>query len=230
MNCEEYRQLLVLRLCGEMEAEDEVKLQEHLEGCEECRESQKEFRAMLALMKQMPDREWDERLRIRDLIRRNQRWRAVVFSKAAIWILALTGLITVLTVLPLRWELSAQEFSLRWGAESSREADLAREMKQLQVQLADLQKQNQDWQQTSEDRLRQLVNVSNVEQQKRYFQTLELFTNYLQLQRRADMQRIQKDIATSYDRTGHEVDKTNELLDYVLKASASGDASIYDRN
>jgi len=230
MNCEEYRELLVLNLCGEIEAEDEVKLQEHLEGCEECRESQKEFRAMLALMKQMPDREWDERLRIRDLIRRNQRWRAIVFSKAAIWILALTGLITVLTVLPLRWELSAQEFSLRWGAESSREADLAREMKQLQVQLAELQKQNHDWQLTSEDRLRQLVNVNNVEQQKRYFQTLELFTNYLQLQRKADMQRIQKDIATSYDRTGHEVDKTNELLDYVLKASASGDASIYDRN
>ena len=165
-----------------------------------------------------------------DLIRRNQRWRAIVFSKAAIWILALTGLITVLTALPLRWELSAQAFSLRWGSESSREADLAREMKQLQVQLANLQKQNQDWQQTSEVRLRQLVNVNNVEQQKRYFQTLEMFTNYLQLQRTADLQRIQKDIATSYDRTGHEVDKTNELLDYVLKASASGDASIYDRN
>ncbi len=230
MNCEEYRELLVSRLCGEIEPEAEAGLQAHLETCEECRESQKEFRAMLGLMKQMPDREWDERLRIRDLIRRNQRWKAIVFSKAAIWILALTGLITVLTALPLRWELSAQAFSLRWGSESSREADLAREMKQLQVQLADLQKQNQDWQQSSEVRIRQLVNVNNVEQQKRYFQTLEMFTNYLQLQRKADFQRIQKDIATSYDRTGHEVDKTNELLDYVLKASDSGDASLYDGN
>ena len=230
MNCEEYRELLISQLCGEIEEEDRAKLQTHLDGCEECRESQKEFRAMLGLMKQMPDREWDERLRIRDLIRRNQRWRTIVFSKAAVWILAVSGLITVLTALPLRWEYSAQEFSVRWGGESSRETDLAREMKQLQVQLSNLQKQNQDWQQSSESKFRQLVNMSNVEQQKRYFQTLEMFTNYVQLQRKADIQRIQTDIAASYDRTGHEVDKTNELLDYVLKASASEDASIYDGN
>jgi hypothetical protein len=63
-----------------------------------------------------------------------------------------------------------------------------------------------------------------MEQQKRYWQTLELFTKYLQLEHKADVQKIQHDIAATYDRTGQEVQKTNELLEYVLRTSATGNA------
>jgi hypothetical protein len=49
-----------------------------------------------------------------------------------------------------------------------------------------------------------------------------MYTNYLQLQHQADVRQIQHDIATTYERTGQEVDRTNQLLEYVLKASDTG--------
>jgi len=69
-----------------------------------------------------------------------------------------------------------------------------------------------------------LLDQNNIEQQKRYWQTLELFTKYLQLEHRADVQKIQHDIAATYDRTGQEVEKTNELLEYVLRTSGTENA------
>jgi hypothetical protein len=226
MRCEELHERLVAQLCGEIEEEDAGQLQQHLSECEECAREQKEFRAMLGLMKQLPVPGWDEKLRIRDLLRRDQKWRAIVFSKAALWFLALTAFITVISTLPLHWELSAQQFSVRWGNETT---DTMDELKKLQVQLAGIQKQNQQFYQVSENRMKQLVEQKNIEQQKRYWETMKLFTNYLQLQRVADIQKLQREIATSYDRTGHEVERTNELLENVLRTSAEG-APVYDPN
>ena len=182
---------------------------------------------MLGLMKQLPRREWDEKDRIHDLLRRNQKWRTIVFSKAAIWFLATTAFITVMTMLPLQWQLTGQEFSVRWGAPPT---DATEELRKLQMQLSGIQKQNEQFYQISEARMKELVEQKNLEQQKRYWDTMQMFTNYLQLQRQADLQKIQHDIATTYDRTGQEVEKTNEMLEYVLRTSGQGDASIYENN
>jgi hypothetical protein len=226
MRCEELHGRLIAQLCGEIEDEDAAQLQQHLSQCEECAREQKEFRAMLGLMKQLPVPKWEEKLRIRDLLRRDQKWRAIVFSKAALWFLALTAFITVISTLPLHWELSAHQFSVRWGKEST---DTMDELKKLQLQLAGIEKQNQQFYQVSENRMKQIVEQKNIEQQQRYWETMKLFTNYLQLQRAADLQKLQREIATTYDRTGHEVERTNELLEGVLRTSAEG-TPLYDSN
>jgi hypothetical protein len=227
MNCEQVQELLIAQLGGEIQEEELSQLQKHLSECQECGREQKEFRAMLGLMKQLPQREWDEKLRIHDLLRRDQRWRTVVFSKAALWFLALTAFITVMTMLPLHWELNAQQFSVRWGSSSS---DTLGELKKLQMQLDGIQKQNQQFYQVSEVRMKELVEQKNIEQQKRYWDTMKMFSSYVQLQRQADLQKLQHEIATTYDRTGHEVEKTNELLESVLRTSAEGDSPVYDGN
>ena len=227
MNCEQVQELLIAQLGGELKEEDASRLQSHLEECQQCSREQKEFRAMLGLIQQLPQRAWDEKLRIHDLLRRDQRWRAIIFGKAALWFLALTAFITVMTMLPLHWELTAQQFSVRWGENSS---DTMDELKTLQIQLAGIQKQNQQFYQVSEVRMKELVEQKNLEQQKRYWETMKMFTNYLQLQRQADLQKLQHEIATTYDRTGQEVEKTNELLESVLRTSAEGDVGIYDGN
>ena len=227
MNCEQVQELLIAQLGGEIEEPELSELQAHLSACQQCNQEQKEFRAMLGLMKQLPKREWDEKLRIQDLLRRDQRWRTIVFSKAALWFLALTAFITVMTMLPLRWELNAHQFSVRWGASSS---DTMDELKKLQAQLDGIEKQNQQFYQISEGRMKQLVEQKNIEQQKRYWDTMKMFTSYVQLQRQADLQKLQHEIATTYDRTGHEVEKTNELLESVLRTSAEGDSPVYDGN
>jgi hypothetical protein len=159
-------------------------------------------------------------------LRRDQKWRAIVFSKAALWFLALTAFITVISTLPLHWELSAHQFSVGWGKEST---DTMDELKKLQLQLAGIEKQNQQFYQVSENRMKQIVEQKNIEQQQRYWETMKLFTNYLQLQRAADLQKLQREIATTYDRTGHEVERTNELLEGVLRTSAEG-TPLYDSN
>jgi hypothetical protein len=227
MNCEQVQELLIAQLGGEIPEEELSQLQAHLSECQECNREQKEFRAMLGLMKQLPKHEWDEKLRIHDLLRRDQRWKTIVFSKAALWFLALTAFITVMTMLPLHWELNAQQFSVRWGGSSS---DTLDELKKLQMQLDGIQKQNQQFYQISEVRMKELVEQKNIEQQKRYWDTMKMFTSYVQLQRQADLQKLQHEIATTYDRTGHEVEKTNELLESVLRTSAEGDSPVYDGN
>jgi len=227
MNCEQVQELLIAQLGGEIQEEELSQLQAHLSECQQCNLEQKEFRAMLGLMKQLPKHEWDEKLRIHDLLRRDQRWKTIVFSKAALWFLALTAFITVMTMLPLRWELNAQQFSVRWGGSSS---DTLEELKKLQMQLDGIQKQNQQFYQISEVRMKELVEQKNIEQQKRYWDTMKMFTSYVQLQRQADLQKLQHEIATTYDRTGHEVEKTNELLESVLRTSAEGDSPVYDGN
>jgi hypothetical protein len=227
MNCEQVQELLIAQLGGEISEEELSQLQAHISECQECNREQKEFRAMLGLMKQLPKHEWDEKLRIHDLLRRDQRWRTIVFSKAALWFLALTAFITVMTMLPLHWELNAQQFSVRWGGNSS---DTMDELKKLQMQLDGIQKQNQQFYQVSEVRMKELVEQKNIEQQKRYWDTMKMFSSYVQLQRQADLQKLQHEIATTYDRTGHEVEKTNELLESVLRTSAEGDSPVYDGN
>lgn len=224
MNCEDYRELLVPELCGEIEEDAKTDLLQHLETCEGCRQTHTEFRSILGLMHRIPAKEWDERLSIRDLLRRNRRWQTFVLSKAALWLLALTAAITVISYLPLRWELSENQFSLAWGKSAAKEHSLTQEMKNVQQQLAIIQRQNQDWRQSSETRIKSLMDQNNLEQQKRYWQTLELFTKYLQLEHKADVQKIQHDIAATYDRTGQEVEKTNELLEYVLRTSGTENA------
>jgi hypothetical protein len=225
MNCDDYRELLTPHLCGELEDDSQKEmLQQHLEVCEGCKQTHSEFRSILGIMHRLPAKEWDEKLTIRDLLRRNRRWSTFVFSKAAIWLLALTAAITVVMYIPLRWELSANQFSLSWGKSPSHEQSLAREMKNVQKQLAVIQQQNQDFRESSETRIKSLLEQNNMEQQKRYWQTLELFTKYLQLEHKADVQKIQHDIAATYDRTGQEVQKTNELLEYVLRTSATNNA------
>lgn len=220
MSCEKYREMIVSHLSDEIDRDNEAELQQHLEICEQCRETQLEFRALKGLMHKLRSREWDERLRIKNMLRSRRRWQRVVFSKAALWLISLTALIAALSSLPLRWELTAQDFSIHWGKTQTRQSDVSGDLKRLQAQLQGLQQQNQRYQQMSEMRIKQLVEENNVEQQKRYFQTLQMFTNYLQLERKADLQKIQHDIATTYDRTGQQADKTNELLDYVLRTSA----------
>ncbi len=227
MNCEQVRELLITHVCGELSREDETGMQSHFENCTDCKQEHREFRAMLGLMNHLPKREWNERIRIHDLLRRQQRWRTIVFSKAALWFITLTAFITVLTMLPLQWKLSADEFSVRWGAGNS---DAAEELKRLQLQLAGMQKQSRQFYEVSETRLKDLVNQNNAQQQKRYWETMQMFSNYLQLQRQADMQKIRHEIATSYDRTGQEVDKTNELLQYVLNTSGGGETTLYEGN
>ena len=227
MNCEQSLELLISQLGGEAGREEETELQNHLNECETCMREQKEFRAMLGLMKQLPAKEWDDTLRIRDLLRRDQKWRTIVFSKAALWFIVLTAFITVLTVLPLHWQLTGREFSVRWGEPHP---DATEELKKLQMQLAGIEQQNQKFYQISEARMKELVEQKNIEQQKRYWDTMHMFTNYLQLQRQADLQKIQREIATTYDRTGQEVEKTNELLEYVLRTSTQSDAPLYEGN
>lgn len=223
MNCESYRELLAVQLFGELEKEKELELKSHLADCENCRQTDLEFSAISGLMRQMPDRHWDEKLRIRDLLRRDQRWRTILLSKAAIWVVALTALITAISMMPLHWELSDDHFSVSWGEESIRNEDLAKDLKNLQIQLTHIQTQGKDLQQNLETRIQQIVQQSNAAQQKQYWQTLEMFANYVQLQRNADLQKLQHEVASTYDRTGHEVQKTNELLEYVLRTSAPVD-------
>jgi len=225
MSCEQYRELLVSQLCGELQTEHEAELAEHLKECVSCRQAQSEFGGIIGLMRQLPEREWDEKLHIRDLLRRDQRWRAIVLSKAAIWLIAIALAITAITFLPIRWEVSAHSASIRWGNEGSDEKQLARQLKNMQTQLATIQHQNDEWRQSSEIRIKQLLDQNNVQEQQRYWQTMQLFTNYVQLQRKADLQKLQHEIATSYDRTGQEVEKTNELLDYVMRASLTDTAA-----
>lgn len=227
MNCEQVLEIMISRLGGECNREEEIELENHIKECDSCNREQKEFRAILGLMNHLPPREWDEKLRIRELLRRDQKWRTIVFSKAALWFLALTAFITVLTILPLHWQLSAQEFSVRWGEPHP---DTTEELKKLQLQLSGIQRQNQQFYQISEARMKELVEQKNLEQQKRYWETMQMFTNYLQLQRQADLQKIQREIATTYDRTGQEVEKTNELLEYVLRTSTQADAPFYEGN
>ena len=94
MSCEQYRALLVSQLCGELQTEQETELAEHLKECASCRQAQSEFGGIIGLMRQLPEREWNEKLHIRDLLRRDQRWRAIVLSKAAIWLIAIALAIT----------------------------------------------------------------------------------------------------------------------------------------
>jgi hypothetical protein len=227
MNCEQVLELLISQLGEETTTEEDLQLQHHLQECESCRREQKEFRAMLGLMQQLPPKKWDEKIRIHDLLRRDQKWRTIVFSKAALWFLALTAFITVLTMLPLQWQLNAQEFSVRWGAPAE---DMTEELKKLQSQLAGIQQQNQQFYQVSEARMKELVEQKNIEQQKRYWEAMQMFNSYFQLQRQADLQKLQHVIATTYDRTGQEVEKTNELLQHVLRTSAEGEAIPYEGN
>ena len=227
MSCELFRESLVLHLCGELKNENETELQGHLEVCEGCRKELSEMRAILGLARQLPEREFNENLCIQDLLRQSQRWRTIVFSKAALWMILLTAAIAAVSYLPIQWEISAEHFSVRWGTEGSGERDLAKELQNLQQQLANIQQQNQNFYQVSEARMKQIADHSGIEQEKRYWQTLEMFTSYVQAQRKADLQKIQHELATSYDRAGNEVEKTNELLEYVLQASAT-DASVYE--
>jgi hypothetical protein len=97
----------------------------------------------------------------------------------------------------------------------------------MQEQLLSIQRQNEVLRSGSETRIKQILDQNNLEQQRRYFQTLEMFTNYLQLQHQADVQKIQRDIASTYNRTGEDLERTNELLQYVLRASTTENAS-YD--
>lgn len=224
MICKDYAELIISELCGEIEDEKRSDLEAHLQICQDCRKQQSEFRAIFGLVQQLPQREWDEKLRIKDLLRREQRWKAIVFSKAALWVISLSLIITSLSFLPIHWELSAHSFSVHWGKDTSREGALADQMKSLRQELIRLQTQNQQMVQVSDARMKQLVDQNNIAQQKQYWQTLEMFSNYMQLQHKADFQKLQKQIATTYDRTGQEMEKTNELLDYVLRASATDTA------
>ncbi len=219
MDCDRFRELIVSNICGELEGEEELQLRQHLEHCEECRNEHSEFGAISSLMRQIPRRDLDERLRIRELLRRDQKWKTIVFSKAAIWVVVLTGFLSVLTFMPVHWEVSSKQFTLRWGNGDQREAELSAEIKKIHQQLQSIQQQSSNYQNVSETRFKQLLKQNNMEQQKLYWQTLEMYTNYLQLQHQADVRKIQHDIATTYDRTGQEVDRTNQLLEYVLKAS-----------
>ena len=227
MKCEQVPDLIIAQLAGEITPDNEAQLQSHIQECPPCAHEQREFRAMLGLIKQLPQRKWDEKIRIQDLLRRDQKWRTIVFSKAALWFLAITAFITVLTMLPVQWHLTGQEFSVRWGAPPS---DPTHELKKVQLQLAGIQRQNEQFYQVSEARMKELVEQKSLEQQNRYWQTMQMFTNYLQLQRQADLQKIQREIATTYDRTGQEVEKTNELLEYVLRTSGQGEGPMYESN
>lgn len=226
MNCEDFRDQLISYICSELSAEETTSLEKHLQSCQACRETASEFRTIEGLVQRLPQQEYDEKLRIRDLLRQRRRESHYLLSKAAIWVLLLTGAVTAFVFLPVHFEAGSGRFAIVWGASGSRVADqsgdLSAEVRELRAQLAAMQRQDRSWQQASETRIKQLVDQNNAEQQKRYFQTLQMFTNYVQLQRKADLQRINHDIAVNYDRTGQEVDKTNEMLQYVMKASATG--------
>jgi hypothetical protein len=129
--------------------------------------------------------------------------------------------------MPLQWEVSSKQFTIRWGKNARSQVELSEEIKKMQQQLASIQQDTQSYRDLSEVRFKQLLEQNNNQQQKLYWQTLEMYTNYLQLQHTADVRKIQHDIAATYDRTGQEVDRTNQLLEYVLKASATetGDTS-----
>lgn len=226
MNCEEIRELLISQLSGEIDPDSETILKQHLEDCASCRENHLEFTSILGLVRQMPPRGWDEKLHIKELLRRDQKWRAIVFSKAAIWMLALTAAITALAFSPVQWQLTSSGFSIQWGSAQPQESQVATELKSLREQIVRMQQQTDHWRNASDVRIKQLLDQNNLEQQKRYWQTLEMYTNYLQLQHKADVQKIQHDIGTIYNRTGQEVEKTNELLEYVLRTSAS-ESDIY---
>lgn len=221
MICKDYAEMIISELCGEIEDEKKIELEAHLETCQECRKQQSEFRAIFGVVRQLPRKEWDEKLRIKDMLRRDQKWRTIVFSKAALWVIMLSVILTSLTYLPIRWDLSAHSFSVRWGKQPAQDADVAGQVKNLRQEIVRLQTQNQKMYQLTEARMKQLVDENNVAQQKQYFHTLEMFSSYMQLQHQADYQKLQRQIASSYDRTGAEMEKTNELLDYVLKASAT---------
>lgn len=221
MNCSEIAEMMVSELCGEIQEEQRAVLEEHIQTCRDCKNQQSEFRAIFGLVRQLPQREWDETLHIKDLLRRDQRWKTIVFSKAALWVLALSLAVTAVSFLPIRWEVSAHAFSLRWGKEAASETDMAGQLKSLHQELVSLQTQNQKMYQVSEARMRRLLDQNNIAQQKQYWQTLEMYSNYMQLQRKADFQKLQTQIAATYDRTGQEMDRTNELLDSVLRASAT---------
>lgn len=230
MNCNDFRDFIIESVGFELRKEDELRLREHLEICKECRLEHQEFLALTQLMKQIPQVDSGEKWTLRQLIRRDQRWRSIVFSKAALWLITLTAFLTVLSVLPVRAELSSAGLSVRWGNEPTREEVMASELQTLRAQLESLQKQNQEFHNVSEKRMKQFVEQSSLEQEKRYWQTLEMFSNYFQVQRKADLRKIQHQIATTYDQTGQEVERTNELLQYVLKASASPGVSVYEEN
>lgn len=221
MNCREIAELIVSELCGEIEEEKRAELETHLQACRDCEKQQSEFRAIFGLIRQLPQHEWDETLRIKELLRRDQRWRTIVFSKAALWVLALSLAVTAVSFLPIRWEVSVHSFSVRWGKAEANEAEMASQLKSLHQELVNLQTQNQKMYQLSEALMKQMLTQNNIAQQKQYWQTLEMFSNYMQLQRKADFQKLQTQIATTYDRTGQQMDRTNELLDSVLRASAT---------
>jgi len=225
MNCESTQDLIISKLGGEIETAEELELKNHLEACDDCKKIDLEFRAVSGLIQQLPRREWDERLRIKDLLRRDQRWKTMLLSKAALWVVLLTAAITAVSFLPLSWEVSATSFSVRWGSGSGQPENLAEQLRSVQTQLTVIQQQNQEFQRVSELRIREIVEQDNAGQQKQYLQTLELFDNYLQLQRSADIQKIQHEIASTYDRTGQEMERTNELLENVIRVSGSG--SLY---
>lgn len=230
MNCEKFREMLVSQLCGELETTEEQILQAHLEDCDECRQLQLEFRGTLGLMQQLPQRTYIEPMHIRDLLRGRQMRRTIILSKAAVWVLGLSALLGVISYLPVHAELSANSFSLYWGDHHQRDEELTKRLKEMQVQLANMQKRAEENDQVGEVKIHQLLQKNNAEQEKRYWQTLQMFTNYLQYERKADLQRIQHEIASTYDRTGQEMEKTNELLNDVLRVSTAGVTSYDESN
>jgi len=86
MTCLECAELIISEICGEMDQEQSEHFRKHIEECTCCQKVQSEFRAIFGIVRQLPQREWDEKLRIKDMIRSRQRWRTIVFSKAAIFI------------------------------------------------------------------------------------------------------------------------------------------------
>ncbi|HJZ12448.1 MAG TPA: hypothetical protein VJ521_09875, partial [Acidobacteriota bacterium] len=204
-------------------------LQTHLQDCQECRQLELEFRGTLGLMQQLPQQTYTEPMRIRELLRGRQMLRTILFSKAALWILGLSALLASISYLPVHAELSANSFSLYWGDHHQRDEELTRRLKEVQAQLANMQKHAEQPDDVGEVKIRQLLQQNNAEQEKRYWQTLQMFTNYLQYQRKADLQRIQHEIASTYNRTGQEMEKTNELLNDVLRVSTVG-VNSYDES
>ena len=229
MNCEKFREMIVCQLCGELEATEAEILQTHLQDCQECRQLELEFRGTLGLMQQLPQQTYTEPMRIRELLRGRQMLRTILFSKAALWILGLSALLASISYLPVHAELSANSFSLYWGDHHQRDEELTRRLKEVQAQLANMQKHAEQPDDVGEVKIRQLLQQNNAEQEKRYWQTLQMFTNYLQYERKADLQRIQHEIASTYDRTGQEMEKTNELLNDVLRVSTVG-VNSYDES
>lgn len=227
MNCEKFRELIVSQLCGELETNEEQVLQQHLRDCDECKQIQLEFRGTLGLMQQLPQRTYMEPMRITELMRNRKMRRTIIFSKAAVWVLGLSALLGAASYLPIHAELSANSFSVYWGDHHQRDEELAKRLQQMQVQLASIQQRTGEHDDTGDAKIRQLLQQNNAEQEKRYWQTLQMFTNYLQYERKADLQRIQHEIASTYDRTGQEMEKTNELLNDVLRVST---VSSYDES